>query len=1414
MDPVRTEIDTSAPFESVKEAATRFGGMAFWRPISPKNASELTVDIVEVEEQGAQTERELITKEREILGVLKELDTTKVIIEELKLKLQKEVLQINVGMNEVSQNNSMNVDVETADKENLERYIYEHPDENDNLEGKECCLRRLVKDCVLIPPRFHLESVPLKVSCLLNFGSFKKRVGRFGSFASKGQLGQTVLISYRMVVDSGYKKVARGRSHLSMAIYTQAFIQFLVILVLFQTTPNGVNLDKLSMSPAVSFISLLVGEIGRKGSRVILLKLYLVGSSVATLISVVCLLRSQKSFEVEEGRGLYCAMDLNFSGGPCSPEEEKMETLHKVLEDAGPCLVEEKMVALEDNLREHLEDAREESRCLVKEENVGVLQKELEDGRVEKIDKGEEEEATLGRRDGMDIDDPVDKRKTANKRRGRRRKEDGNGNLSGKEEWKVDGAAFVDWGAFSSREPRKSRLLAKEKIEKAVRNEDLYDSEAERKNRKKKRGGRVGKRKCVKSEHSDSDTVKVDKAEGKKKRGRKRKKLNDEAHDEAVVDEKIEKKGSLARGRGRKPLRHGEEEERGEKDVEGGENSEQGHFSLRSKNGKTNGALKRKALKKFDENGNEIESTMCHQCQRNDKGRVVRCTQCKTKRYCVPCMTRWYPRMSEEDFAKACPVCCKNCNCKSCMRLDGSIRKLNDLELKYDDEEMMLYAKYILRILLPFLKQFHAEQATEKEVEAKIQGLPASEIEPRKSDCKSNERIYCDNCKTSIVDFHRSCPRCSYDLCLTCCRELRGGFLRGGDKEVVMHYTIQELDYMLDGLSADKADPVDLNRTFSVNNRTCGELADTITSDAKKLKHEWTCMETGVIPCPPQEMGGCGEGILELKRIFPNNSISELLLKAEEIAQTQDLGKTSQTFEHECSCSNLIGENTGRNKLREAAARKHSVDNFLYNPTAKNLHHTDLMHFQSHWSKGEPVIVSDVLETTCGLSWEPMVMWRAFRQITNVKHEQLLDVSAISCLDWCEVDINVHQFFKGYSEGRSGHKGWPEIFKLKDWPPSNLFEERLPRHGAEFLSCLPFKEYTHPRSGYLNLAVKLPKRCLKPDLGPKTYIAYGFAPEFGRGDSVTKLHCDMSDAVNVLTHCKSVAIKPKNLKKIKKLQKKQAAQDKRELYGEGQTLNAIFENQQLSDSGASRMSEKTSSQVFEGSTSKNEGESAASVLAMVNNQNIKKKEVCTEINMEEQRDSDVGDPICLNVGQDGADTSERQDNITEAFSINESGGKSYITEEMMKNNNAEVFEDDQHELSESSDSDENYQKKESREHDHDGASVSGNVSECFGDNEGALWDIFRRQDVPKLEEYVKRHYKEFRHFYCNPLPRVVHPIHDQTVYLTKEHKQRLKEEYGIEPWTFVQKLGDAVFIPAGCPHQVRNLKVGLFPELL
>ncbi|KAK4368235.1 hypothetical protein RND71_012027 [Anisodus tanguticus] len=41
------------------------------------------------------------------------------------------------------------------------------------------------------------------------------------------------------------------------------------------------------------------------------------------------------------------------------------------------------------------------------------------------------------------------------------------------------------------------------------------------------------------------------------------------------------------------------------------------------------------------------------------------------------------------------------------------------------------------------------------------------------------------------------------------------------------------------------------------------------------------------------------------------------------------------------------------------------------------------------------------------------------------------------------------------------------------------------------------------------------------------------------------------------------------------------------------------------------------------------------------------------------------------------------------------------------------------------------------------------------ENGGAIWDIFRRQDVPKLEEYLKEHHKEFRHTHDAPVTRCI-----------------------------------------------------------
>ncbi|XP_059669624.1 lysine-specific demethylase JMJ25-like [Cornus florida] len=625
---------------------------------------------------------------------------------------------------------------------------------------------------------------------------------------------------------------------------------------------------------------------------------------------------------------------------------------------------------------------------------------------------------------------------------------------------------------------------------------------------------------------------------------------------------------------------------------------------------------------------------MCHQCQRSDKEKVVRC--CCRKRFCVPCIQRWYPRLSEEAIAETCPYCRGNCNCKACLRRNDIIKVGNgSYGSPESKDEKIQHFKYLVHALYPFLEQFDHDQTREKKIEAEIQGLPPSEVEIQQAGCYNDERVYCNNCRTSIVDFHRSCPNCSYDLCLTCCWEIRNGCLRGG-----------------------------------------------------------------VIPCPPKEMGGCGHDLLELKCMFPESWVSELQKKVKKIVKTYELADLNKISTQQCSCFKSNGKiDIGNGKLRKSASRKDSEDNYLYCPSASDIRQGDLEHFQSHWIRGEPVIVSNVHEFTSGLSWEPMVMWRAFREIKYTKGSSDLVVKATDCLDCCEVEINIHQFFTGYSEGRSHRNSWPEMLKLKDWPPSNLFEERLPRHGAEFVSALPYLEYTHPCSGILNVASKLPTDSLKPDLGPKTYIAYGFSEELGRGDSVTKLHCDMSDAVNVLMHTAEVTYAPWQLSKIKKLQKKHSAQDQEELFGIVHIDNQEAENHVPESNG--------------------------------------------KFKSERANPSSCGEDYCAEQGE---------------FS----GGPNAVSENRL----------------------------------HGLETAEG----------GAVWDIFRRPDVPKLQEYLRKHHREFRHICCCPVEQVVDPIHDQTFYLNLYHKRKLKEEFGVEPWTFVQELGEAVFIPAGCPHQVRNLK--------
>ena len=78
----------------------------------------------------------------------------------------------------------------------------------------------------------------------------------------------------------------------------------------------------------------------------------------------------------------------------------------------------------------------------------------------------------------------------------------------------------------------------------------------------------------------------------------------------------------------------------------------------------------------------------------------------------------------------------------------------------------------------------------------------------------------------------------------------------------------------------------------------------------------------------------------------------------------------------------------------------------------------------------------------------------------------------------------------------------------------------------------------------------------------------------------------------------------------------------------------------------------------------------------------------------------------------------------------------------------------------------------------------------------AAWNIFRASDASIIRDFLKEHFPN--------ASEGLDPIHSQVHFLDTALREQLFRDKGVQSWRINQMPGDAVFIPAGCAHQVSD----------
>uniref|UniRef100_H2YD03 JmjC domain-containing protein n=2 Tax=Ciona savignyi TaxID=51511 RepID=H2YD03_CIOSA len=170
--------------------------------------------------------------------------------------------------------------------------------------------------------------------------------------------------------------------------------------------------------------------------------------------------------------------------------------------------------------------------------------------------------------------------------------------------------------------------------------------------------------------------------------------------------------------------------------------------------------------------------------------------------------------------------------------------------------------------------------------------------------------------------------------------------------------------------------------------------------------------------------------------------------------------------------------------------------------------------FQKHWFYGMPVVASGAEKKLTPALWKP----------SNISAEHGHEPTGNALINCRRGSVITNAFIRDFWNGfesienrLTDDTGVRMILKLKDWPTTDDFLDTMPHRFKDLMAALPLPEYTS-RDGTFNITSYLPNYFVRPDLGPKMYIAYGWVTEKDWDQGTTNLHLDISDACNLMVY--------------------------------------------------------------------------------------------------------------------------------------------------------------------------------------------------------------------------------------------------------------------------------------------------------